>query len=244
MVRNDEKVARRINATPFVRYACVLLCYVVVVLRGGSPVLCVVTDQDTERVVGDFVMDAVAGARRIPGRLFTGGVPPKPPCSPRCSGTSVRSTRGVALSFFRAVAAAVTIFHVAAATSAWCRGTSQQNIAFQVFLQLPTSRRHVSRAVGAGVSVSFPPLVSYFLGCAAGHCCLTLVATVKARIISLSALCGLELPETDADRAVWAWILTDFSGFVKSFPVVLSTTIRYLESLYLRPNIVLEVAGV
>ena len=38
--------------------------------------------------------------------------------------------------------------YVAAATSASCRGTSQQNIAFQ------TLRRHVSRPVAAGVSLS------------------------------------------------------------------------------------------
>ena len=49
-------------------------------------------------------MDAVAGARRTPGRLETGGVPPKPPatfslCRPQCSGTSVHSTRDVAASF-------------------------------------------------------------------------------------------------------------------------------------------------
>ena len=46
----------------------------------------------------------------------------------------------------RAVAAAV---HAVAAS---CRGTSQQNIAFQMFLQLLTTRRHASRAVGAAVS--------------------------------------------------------------------------------------------
>ena len=40
--------------------------------------------------------------------------------------------------FLRAVAAAVFYVHVAAATSASCRGTSQQNITFQMFLQLQT----------------------------------------------------------------------------------------------------------
>ena len=44
--------------------------------------------------------------------------------------------------------------HVAAATLASCRGTSQQNILFQMFLQLQTLRRHVSRPVAAGVSLT------------------------------------------------------------------------------------------
>ena len=39
------------------------------------------------------------------------------------------------------------------ATSASCRGTSQQNIAFQMFLQLQTLRRLLSRLVAAGVSL-------------------------------------------------------------------------------------------
>ena len=42
---------------------------------------CVVMDQGTERAVVYFVMDAVAGARRTPGRHETGGVPPKSPAT-------------------------------------------------------------------------------------------------------------------------------------------------------------------
>ena len=38
--------------------------------------------------------------------------------------------------FLRAVVAAVFFVQVVSATSAWCRGTSQRNIAFQMFLQL------------------------------------------------------------------------------------------------------------
>ena len=38
--------------------------------------------------------------------------------------------------------------------SACCCGTGQLNIAFQMFLQLQTLRRHVSRPVAAGVSLS------------------------------------------------------------------------------------------
>ena len=53
--------------------------------------------------------------------------------------------------FLRAVAAAAFFVLVAAATSASCRGTSQQNIALQMFLQLQTLRRPLSRPVAAGV---------------------------------------------------------------------------------------------
>ena len=34
-------------------------------------------------MIVDFPMDAVAGARQTPGRLKTGGVPPKPPARNR-----------------------------------------------------------------------------------------------------------------------------------------------------------------
>ena len=46
------------------------------------------------------------------------------------------------------------VVHVVAATSAWCRGTSQRNIAFQMFLRLRTLRRPASRPVAVGVSQS------------------------------------------------------------------------------------------
>ena len=104
----------------------------------------------------DFPMDAVAGARRTPERLKTGGVPPKPPATILLSlwpsvfwdfGSLFRTFRGHSL---RAVAAAVFV-HIAAATSALCRGTSQQNIAFQMFLQLQTLWRLLSRHVAADV---------------------------------------------------------------------------------------------
>ena len=111
-------------------------------------------------MIGVFPMDAVAGARQTPGRLKTGGVPPKPPAAILLSlwtsvfwdfGSLFRTFRG---HFLRAVAAAVSSSTIAAATSALCRGTSQQNIAFQMFLQLQTLWRLVSRHVAAGVSPS------------------------------------------------------------------------------------------
>ena len=71
-------------------------------------------------------------------------------CCERCTSSLATLRRH----FLRAVAAAVFHFLVAAATSASCRGTSQQNIAFQMFLRLQTLRRHVSRPVAAGVSFS------------------------------------------------------------------------------------------
>ena len=41
------------------------------VLRDESLFPCIVMDQGTERVVVDYVMNAVAGARGTPGRLKT-----------------------------------------------------------------------------------------------------------------------------------------------------------------------------
>ena len=112
------------------------------------------------------MMDAVAGARRTPRRHETGGVPPKPPATilfslsvaPGVLGLRFALPEALRRHFLHAVAAAVFFVHVAAATSAWCRGTSQRCIAFQMFLQLQTLRRHVSRLVAAGVSqgISLP----------------------------------------------------------------------------------------
>ena len=65
-------------------------------------------------MIVDFPMDAVAGARRTPGRLKTGGVPPKSPVTILLSlwpsvfwdfGSLFRTFRG---HFSRAVAAAVS----------------------------------------------------------------------------------------------------------------------------------------
>ena len=110
-------------------------------------------------------------------------------CCPQCSGTSVRSSRGVAASFRTRCSGSIIFVLVAAATSAWCRGSSQQNIVSQMFLQLPTLRRHVSRAVAAGVSLPYLPLASRFLlSCSLGGPRRTnmLVATVAdLRMISL-----------------------------------------------------------
>ena len=51
------------------------------VLRDAFLIPYIVMDQGTERAVVYLVMDAVAGARRTPGRQKTGGVPPKPPAT-------------------------------------------------------------------------------------------------------------------------------------------------------------------
>ena len=73
-------------------------------------------DQGTERAVVYLVMDAVAGARRTPGRHETGGVPPKSPATTLLSlwpsafwdfGSLYQRRRGV-IFFLRAVAAAVS----------------------------------------------------------------------------------------------------------------------------------------
>ena len=60
------------------------------------------------------------------------------------------------------------IVHVAAATSASCRGTSQLNIAFQMFLQLQTLSRQVSRPVAAGVYLSLKDIVASQYVCSRG----------------------------------------------------------------------------
>ena len=59
-------------------------------------------------------------------------------------------------------------FLVAAATSASCRGTSQQNIAFQTFLHLQTLRRLLSRPVAAGVSLSLKDVAASQYVCSRG----------------------------------------------------------------------------
>ena len=60
--------------------------------------------------------------------------------------------------FLRALTTTVFSFPVVAATSASCRGTSQQNIAFWMYLQPPTLRRRAPRAVSAAVSFFFSSL--------------------------------------------------------------------------------------
>ena len=115
-------------------------------------------DQGTERVVDDFVMDAVAGARRTPWRHKNGGETPKPPATIRLSvapvfwdfGSFYQRRCGVI--FLRAVAAAV-IFVLSLVS----RHKPGRNRIPDV-LQLPTLRRHVPRAVAAGVSLSFLPM--------------------------------------------------------------------------------------
>ena len=72
----------------------------------------------------------------------------------RYSGTLVLSgLETLRRHFLHVVAAAALFVLVAAATSASCCGTSQQNIAFQMFLQLQTLRRLLSRPVAVGVSL-------------------------------------------------------------------------------------------
>ena len=85
-----------------------------------------------------------------------------------CCGRCTCSLSTLRRHFLRAVAAAVFYVHVAAATSASCRGTSQQNIAFQMFLQLQTLRRHVSRPVAAGVSLSLKDVAASQYVCSRG----------------------------------------------------------------------------
>ena len=133
-------------------------------------------DQGTERAVVHFVTDAVAGARRTPGRLETGGIPPKPPATtllsllPSLSWSSIHSSGGIAALPCSYALSWQPYFSidVAPATEASCRGTSQQNIAFQMFLQLQTLRRHVSRPVAAGVYPSLKDVAASQFVCRRG----------------------------------------------------------------------------
>ena len=100
----------------------------------------IVMHQGTERADVYFVMDAVAGARRTPGRHETGGVPPKSPATtllslwPLCVlGLRFAPPEASRRHFSRAVAAAVFSFPVVAKTPASCRGTSRQNITLRCF---------------------------------------------------------------------------------------------------------------
>ena len=85
-------------------------------------------------------------------------------CCERCTSSLATLRRH----FLRAVASAVFFVFVAAATSASCRGTSQQKIAFQMFLQLQTLRRHVTRLVAAGVYPSLKDVAASQYVCSRG----------------------------------------------------------------------------
>ena len=104
----------------------------------------------------------------------------------------------------RAVAAAVPFVHVVAATSASCRSTSHQNIAFQATLQ-----RHVSRAVAAGVSIT-SLLWNLFLtflvvgGPLLSNTLMVAVNDLRKHSFSLSSLWTRKVAqETEVDHAVW-----------------------------------------
>ena len=122
-------------------------------------------------MVVDFPKNAVAGARRSPGRLKTGGVPPKPPATILLS-LSPSVVQDVAASFLTRCCSRIFV-RVAAATSASCRGTSQQSITLQMFLQLQTLRRHVSRPVAAGVSLSLHDVAASQYVCSCGAAALS-----------------------------------------------------------------------
>ena len=125
-----------------------------------TQVLCVVMDQGTERWVVDFPMDAVAGARRTLGRPKTGGVPSKPPATVLLSVPSVFWEFGSFYQRHCVTSYALSrqpFFFTSMSLRRLPRGTRKQNIAFQMFLQLQTLRRHVSRLVAAGMFLSAGP---------------------------------------------------------------------------------------
>ena len=112
-------------------------------------------------LIPHIVMDAVADARRTPGRRKTGGVPPKPPATillslwpstfwdfgslyqRRCGVISHAQSRKPCFS-------SMSLRRLRLCVPA----QASRNIAFQMFLQPQTLRRLVSRPVAAGVPLS------------------------------------------------------------------------------------------
>ena len=125
----------------------------------GHMVVCVVTDQ----MVGD---------RRFPGvtTLWASWstTSANHPVSVPPTGQELPERSLLFWDFSSLVAAAVFYVFVAAATSASCRGTSQQNIACLMFLQLPTLRRHSLRAVAAATSLSSERRCGVMVVCSRG----------------------------------------------------------------------------
>ena len=92
--------------------------------------------------------------------------------------------------------------HIAAATSALCRGTSQQDIAFQMFLQLQTLWRLVSRPCrGRRVSFSTDVAASQYV-CSRGADNLTLRRLLASR-------CHWFLQVVAATAGAWLFIVSD-----------------------------------
>ena len=106
--------------------------------------------------------------------------------SPRCSGTSVRSTRGVAASSPTRCRGSIIFVYVAAATSASCRGTSQQNIAFWMFLQLLTLSHVLSRQACLYL---FHLLISFFYALGLLTTCTSEVCLCTLWLASFSTTC-------------------------------------------------------
>ena len=131
--------------------------------------------------------------------------------SPRCSGTSVLSTRGVAASHLTRFRGSRIFVHVAAATSASCLGSSQQNITLQMFVQLQTLRRHVSRPVAAGVSLS---AVHIFSRMRCVRLLLERLPRRRCQVVSLSSKLSskVEVPPSCCRGNFHSFFMTLFTG--------------------------------
>ena len=102
-------------------------------------------DQGTKRAVVYFVMDAVAGARRTPGRLKTGRVTPKPPAT-----THLSLLPSVFWDFGSFYQRGCGVISYALSRHHYFRlrlgvaAQASRTIALQMFLSLSTSRRLMS----------------------------------------------------------------------------------------------------
>ena len=144
-----------------------------------------------------------------------------------CSGTSVHSARGVAASFLTCCRGSCIFVSVAAASSASCRDTSQQNIAFQMFLQLQTLRRLPSRPVATGVSCSQKDVAASWYVCSRGadngivwfcprwlHIC----HRVPFSLVTVAGLSGpAALPHSEAHSRHLSRVRRVLPGISKSF---------------------------
>ena len=131
-------------------------------------------DQGTERAVVYFVTDAVAGARRTPGRHETGGVPPKSPATTLLSlwpsafwdfGSLHQRRRGV-ISFELSRQPYLRLCRCGDFGFVSRHRPAEHRI--PDVSAVPTLRRHVSRLVAAGVYLSLEDVAASQYVCSCG----------------------------------------------------------------------------
>ena len=121
-------------------------------------------------MVVDSLMDAVAGARRTPGRLETGGVPSKPPATILLSvalgvlGLRFALPEALRRHLQRCCRGSRIFLPCRCGDSGFVSRHKPAEHHIAMFLHLQTLRRHVSRPVAAGVSLSAVHIFSFLAG--------------------------------------------------------------------------------